>query len=160
MKQKRMLYNSLITPHFTYADIIWNKCGKTNQNKLQQAQNYAAKSILGLSKYSSSSGALKKLELLPLNQKRDIHAAVFVKKSLEEKVPNGIKMKYNSQQRPLILRQGRLQTPRHRTTLYENGTFYSSIQSWNNIPQEIKETTIGQFKNKLQKHKLQLFLET
>ena len=27
MKQKRLLYNSLITPQFTYADIIWNKCG-------------------------------------------------------------------------------------------------------------------------------------
>ena len=160
MKQKRLLYNSLITPHFTYGDVIWNKCGKANQNKLQQAQNYAAKSILGLSKYSSSREALKKLELLPLNQKRDIHAAVFVKKSLEEKVPNEIKIRYNTQQRPSTLRQGRLQTPSHRTTLYETGTYYSSIQIWNTIPQDIRQTSIGQFKNKLQKYKRQLYSET
>ena len=154
MKQKRILYNSLVTPHFTYADIIWNKCGTINQNKLQQAQNYAAKSILGQSKYSSSKEALRKLELLRLKDKRDIHTAVFVKKALDEKAPKEIVNKYNNQQRPLTLRQGRLQTPRHRTNLYETGAYYSSIQIWNSIPQEIKETPTQQFRSKLQKHKL------
>ena len=159
MKQKRLLYNSLITPQFTYADIIWNKCGRTNQNKIQQAQNYAAKSILGLSKYSSTTEALKKLELLPLNEKRDIHTAVFARKALEENAPSEIHEKYNSQQRPASLRQNRLQTPRHRTKLYETGTFYSSIQIWNEVPQTIKNTSIGTFKNNLQKYKLQKYLE-
>ena len=159
MKQRRVLYNSLITPHFTYGDIIWNKCGRTNQNKIQQAQNYAAKSILGLNKYSSSQAALKKLDLLCLSQKRDIHAAVFVKKALDEKAPIEIQAKYNNQQRPSSLRQGRLQTPRHRTTLYETGAYYSSLQIWNSTPQDIKQTSLTQFRTKLQKHKLQQHAE-
>ena len=160
MKQKRILYNSLVTPHFTYGDVIWNKCGRMNENKLQQAQNYAAKSILGVNKFSSSRAALKKLELLPLTEKRDIHSAVFVKKALAERAPTEIQVKYNNQQRPSALRQGRLQTPQHKTKLYETGAYYSSLQFWNTLSPEVQHTSPDQLKNKLQKQKLTTFLET
>ena len=72
MKQQRILYNSLVAPHFSYADLIWGNCGTVNSNKIQQAQNFAAKSMLRMNKYDSSSLALKKLELLPLSEKRRI----------------------------------------------------------------------------------------
>ena len=81
-KQQRILYNSLVVPYFSYADIIWTNCSDKNNRKLQLAQNFAAKSMLGAKKYSSSTAALKKLELLPLKQKREIHLAVHVKKAL------------------------------------------------------------------------------
>ena len=158
MKQKRVLYNSLVAAHFTYADVIWNKCGRINENKLQQAQNYAAKSILGLSKYSSSKQALRKLELLPLQEKRNIHTAVFVKKTLENKGPKELIFKYNNSRRPEALRQGNLQLPTHKTQQYENGPFYASLKTWNSTPQNIKQTDINQFKDKLQKHRLAQFL--
>ena len=157
MKQKRVLYDSLITPHFTYGDILWNRCGTINSNKLQQSQNYAAKSMLGVSRYSSSKEALKKLELLPLAQKRDIHTAVFVKKAMEGKVPSEIHMKYINQQRPSNLRQGSFQIPRHRTKLYETGTYYTSIKIWNTLPQKIKENNLASFKHMLQKQKLEKY---
>ena len=157
MKQKRVLYDSLITPHFTYGDILWNRCGTINSNKLQQTQNYAAKSMLGVSKYSSSKEALKKLELLPLAQKRDIHTAVFVKKAIDEKLPNEIRLKYINQHRPAHLRQGNFQIPRHRTKLYETGTYYTSIKIWNTLPHNIKESNMASFKHMLQKHKLQQY---
>ena len=160
MKQKRLLYNSLITPHFTYGDIIWSQCGRKNSNKLQQAQNYAAKSILGVNKYSSSTEALKKLELLPLHQKRDIHSAVFVKKALERKAPSKIHEKYNAHQRPSTLRQGRFRTPTHKTSLYETGTFYSSLKIWNSTPEDIQRTPLENFRMQLQKYKLSNFTET
>ena len=131
-----------------------------NENKLQQARNYAAKSILGLSHYSSSKEAFKKLQLLPLNQKRDIHVVTFVKKALEEKAPSEVQATYKNQQRPSHLRQGKLQTPRHKTTQYETSTFYSSLQTWNSIPQHIKQTNLPQFKTNLQKHMLQKFPES
>ena len=158
MKQKRILYNSLVTPHFSYGDVIWNKCGRTNTNKLQQAQNYAAKSILGISKYSSSKESLKKLELLPLEDKRNIHTAVFVKKCLEGQAPKALTSRYNSFQRPVRLRQGNLQLPTHRTQQYENGPLYSSLKIWNEVPQNLKQTNLTNFKNEFQKQKLSTFL--
>ena len=85
MKQRRILYTSLVTPHFSYADIIWNNCGSSNCNKIQQAQNYAAKSMLGLDKSTSSTQALKKLEMIPLADKRKVNLAVHVKKNPRRK---------------------------------------------------------------------------
>ena len=157
--KKRVLYDCLITPHFSYCDIIWNKCGRANSNKLQQAQNFAAKSILGISKYSSSKAALKKLELLPLDEKRNIHTAVHVKKMIEGKGPTELRCRYQKQQRPEGLRKGNLQLPTHKTTLYETGPFYSSLKIWNSTPTNIQKTDIKQFKDTLQKHRLNKFLE-
>ena len=97
MKQRRVLYTSLVTPHFSYADIIWNNCGAANCNKLQQAQNFAAKSMLGLNKYSSSTQALQKLELIPLADKRKINLVVHVKKSFEGRAPQNIQQLYKNQ---------------------------------------------------------------
>ena len=160
MKQKRILYNSLVTPHFSYCDIIWNKCGRANTNKLQQAQNFAAKSILGVSKFSSSNEALKKLEMLPLEEKRNIHTAVHVKKIIEGNAPEAIKLRYSNLKRPAGLRPGNLQLPRHKTKQYEDGPLYSSLKIWNATPQHIRDTELNQFKDNLQKYKLRTYLET
>ena len=160
MKQKRILYNSLVTPHFSYCDIIWNKCGRANTNKLQQAQNFAAKSILGVSKFSSSKEALKKLEMIPLEEKRNIHTAVHVKKTIEGNAPEAIQSRYRNLKRPAGLRPGNLQFPRHNTKQYEDGPLYSSLKIWNTTPQHIRNTELNQFKDNLQKYKLKTFLET
>ena len=160
LQQKRILYNSLVVPHFTYADIIWNCCGKKNCKRIQQSQNFAAKSILGLSKRSSSTEALKRLELLPLEEKRNIHAAVYVKKALEGIGPPQTVNKYNQQKSRTDLRPGILQIPKHRTAQYEKSPFYSSIKVWNSIPNSIKDLKTETFKNNLQKQKVENFIKS
>ena len=60
------LYNTLIVPIFNYTDIIWGGCNKTQGKRLQITQNFAARSILGKSKYDSGKLALKELNLLNL----------------------------------------------------------------------------------------------
>ena len=137
MKQRRMLYNSLVTPHFSYADTIWGNCGTANSNKIQQAQNFAAKSMLGISKYSSSTQALKKLELIPLSEKRKINTAVQVKKSLSGQSPDNIQHLYQNQishSESRAATRGDLNYPRHRLQQYQQGPLYTSIKNWNSIP--------------------------
>ena len=160
MKQKRILYNSLVVPHFTYGDVIWNCCSKENARKIQQAQNFAVKSMLGLSKRSSSTDALKQLELLPLEEKRNIHAAVHVKKVLDGIGPKETIEKYNNLKRPEDLRPGILQYPKHKTSQYEKGPLYTSIKVWNSIPNHFKNLKVNQFKDNIQKYKLQNFLKS
>ena len=141
-KQQIILYNSLVTPHFSYADIIWNNCSKANSNKLQQAQNYAARSILGCSKYSSATEALSRLRLLPLETKRNIHAAVHVKKTLLGNAPEDIQRRYLQQLKTEDCRgaiRGDLNYPTHKTAQYERGPLYTSIKTWNNIPLNIRD---------------------
>ena len=47
LKLKMTLYQTLISPLFNYADIIWGGCNKKTQQKIQVAQNFAERSILG-----------------------------------------------------------------------------------------------------------------
>ena len=162
MKQKRILYTSLVTPHFSYADIIWHNCGNLNTNKIQQAQNFAAKSMLGVSKYSSSTAALKKLEMIPLAEKRNINLAVHVKKSLEGRAPENIQQIYSNQLSNVVHRAAasrQLNYPKHKLQQYQNGSLYSSIKSWNSIPVNLRNTNITTFKKKLQTHITQQYLQ-
>ena len=153
MKQKRILYTSLVTPHFSYADIIWNGCSRLNQNKIQQAQNFAAKSMLGVKKYTSSTSALKKLEMIPLSGKRKINLAVHVKKSLEGRAPANIQEMYKKQ---LSITNNRsaarrdLNIPKHRLQQYQNGAFYNSIKAWNSLSVKIRDDNLSTFKKHLQ----------
>ena len=56
------LYNSLVRPLFDFGDTIWGDKGTaTLVNELQLLQNKAAKIILGLPSFYSSTDALKEL---------------------------------------------------------------------------------------------------
>ena len=161
-KQQRILYNSLVVPHFSYGDIIWSNLSQTNSRKLQLAQNFAAKSMLGAKKHSSSTEALKKLELIPLYQKRQIHLAVHVKKSLEGHTSDNIKNLYQSQVNNNITRagtRGDLTYPKHKLEQYSKGPFYSSIKTWNSLPPNLRDNNLNNFKTELQKHFVKKFTE-
>merc|ERR1712072_630197 len=80
LKLKMILYNTLIVPIFNYADIIWGGCNKTQARRLQVSQNFAARSILGKSKYDSGKEALKELKLLNLENRLVVHESVFAHK--------------------------------------------------------------------------------
>ena len=64
-----MLYKTIIAPHFDYCNIVWGRCNKQLQNKLQVLQNRAAKIITGTSVYGSSSQALTELKWKTLYEK-------------------------------------------------------------------------------------------
>ena len=162
LKARRTLYSSLVTPHFSYGDTIWGNCGAANRNKLQLAQNYAAKSMLGISKFSSSTQALKKLELLPLAEKRNINFAVQVKKSLLGKSPVNIHQLYVNQlskENSRAATRGDLNFPKHKLQQYQEGPLYTSIKTWNSIPPELRANDLTNFKRKLQSFKTKQYLE-
>ena len=128
--------------HFNYADTVWAGCNKKNTNKLQRTQNLAVKSILGMRKKESSKEALKKANLLPLDEKRKIHEAVYIHKGLSGKLPTAINREY---QQHISLKCNRsanrriLTIPIHKTERFKNSPLYRTIKTWNNIPQHIKE---------------------
>ena len=162
MKQRRILYNSLVTPHFSYADTIWGNCGAVNSNKIQQAQNFAAKSMLGISKYSSSTQALKKLELLPLCEKRKINTAVLTKKSLSGQAPENLQQLFQNQMIRSDTRaaaRGDLNYPKHRLQQYQQGPLYTSIKHWNAIPENLWDLNLTRFKKDLQKYMATQYIE-
>ena len=156
-KSKILLYNSLVASHFNYADTVWGGLNAKNKNKLQRTQNAAVKSILGMHKKDSSVQALKAVKLLPLEQKRKVHEAVYIYKGISGELPTSIAREY---QQHTSLKNNRsakrsiLTIPKHKTEQYKNSPLYRTIKVWNSIPAEFKEKemTTNTFKKKYQAH--------
>ena len=156
-KSRMTLYNSLVASQFNYADTVWAGCTAKNQGKLQRTQNMAIKSMLGLKRQDSSEQALRTANLLPLNQKRKIHEAVYIQKGLAGKLPAAVSREYKQH---FSLKNNRsadkkiLTIPKHRTQNYENCPLYRTIKTWNTIPQDIKDKDVETttFKRAYQRH--------
>ena len=149
IRHRIQLYKSLVEPNFNYADVAWGGCGVTNAKSLQLAQNFAARSILGMRKSASATTALNKLKLLNLKQRRTVHETVFTHKSLINKHPENINSTYQQQLPRTNTRgaaAGRLNIPKHNTAKYEQSPLYRTIKSWNAAPTDMN-------KEDVQKHK-------
>ena len=132
-----ILYNTLIVPIFNYADIIWGGCSKTNARKLQVSQNFAARSILGKSKYDSGKAALRELKLLNLEQRRVVHESVFAHKGLCGKLPITIQNRFKQYLPKMSTRKSKykkLNIPQHNLSKYKKSPIYRTITSWNKTP--------------------------
>ena len=128
------LYQTLVSPIFNYVDIIYGGCTQKNKNKLQVAQNFAVRSILGRNKYESAKNCYKELKLLNLEQRRVVHEAVFVHKSLCNKTTKSIKNKYISFKPKLNTRRAKsfkLNIPQHNASKFKKSPIFRTIQSWN-----------------------------
>ena len=152
---RRKLYDSMITPHFNYCDIVWSGCTKKKANELQRVQNIAAKAIVNR-KDTSSNQALKELKLLPLQNKREIHTAVMVYKTLDGRAPNPqIQEIRNCLPQHTYSTRATTQNTfiykKHKHSKNENSTIYKATRIWNKIPLNIRnQDTQDKFKNTLQ----------
>ena len=77
------LYNTLILPLFDYGDVIWGDKNKdTIMSELQILQNKVAKVLLGHPPRSSSTEALRSLNLKSLSARRFFHRCIVIHKCL------------------------------------------------------------------------------
>ena len=158
LNSRILLTNALVVPHYNYGDVIYDGCGAGARDALERNQGYAAKSILGRSKYSSSTGALKELGWIPLSERRRIHQGVFVHKAIHLKnslhatsaihklLPRHTHSTRHSQ-------TNHLNSQQHQSSLTETSTIYRSTHAWNSFPKDICSiaSTKG-FKDKIQKY--------
>ena len=76
-------YNTLILPLFYYGDVKWgDKHNDTKMSELQILQNKAAKVLLGHPPRSSSTEALRSLDLKSLSARRFFHRCIAIHKCL------------------------------------------------------------------------------
>lgn len=163
LKHRILLYNSLVASHYNYSDTVWSGCGVINEKKLQTTQNFAARSILGKSKHSSATEALKTLNFLPLKEKRKIHEAVYVHKALNEKLPKEIVQQYKSCEPIKHLRSSKFHTlniPKHNTEHYKRGPLYRTLKTWNSVPEKLRsDITTTTFKKNYQSYLIKQYSE-
>ena len=155
MKHRLNLYHAVISPQFSYADIVWGGCNQKEKLSLQRVQNFAAKSITGNRKYDSASNSLKQLQLLNLQQRRSVHETVLVQKALQNKSSENINSLYQDHLSTSNTRQAanrKLLVPSHMTSKFERSPLFRSIASWNRCPNFINTDNIKQHKKQLQNH--------
>ena len=157
-KQRIKLYHAIISPQFSYADIIWGGCRQKETRRLQSVQNFAAKSITGHRKYDSATNSLKQLKFLNLEQRRKVHENVFTHKALLQKSSTNINsqyMEYISAANTRYAEQKKLRIPKHKTSKFQRSPLYRTITSWNAHP-TFSFGNVNQQKTSLQKHLLSL----
>ena len=83
----KLLASALVLSHLDYSNSIL--CGLPGNaiNRLQRVQNWAAKVVLGLSKYDSSREALRSLHWLPVKQRIDFKILCIIFKCLHNMAP-------------------------------------------------------------------------
>lgn len=158
-KHRVTLYKSVISPLFSYADIIWGGCGTKDSQSLQRVQNFAAKSITGNRKYDSATASLRQLKFLNLQQRRQVHESVFTHKALLNENTESINQLYSKYLSTANTRQSdqrRLTIPKHKTARFEKSPLYRSIVSWNSCPTHLPFDNLKQHKTQLQRHMIKL----
>jgi hypothetical protein len=154
VKYRKNLYNAIISPQFSYADIIWGGCRQKESKSLQSVQNFAAKSITGHRKYDSATNSLQQLNLLNLIQRRKVHENTFAHKALLQESPENIINQYNEHLSTANTRQAaqkKLNIPQHKTAKFQRSPIYRTITSWNTYP-NFSFGKVKQHKFLLQKH--------
>ena len=136
----KMLYNSIVAPHFDYCDIVWNTCGETDKEKLQRLQNRCAKIINGARYDSSATEALAILNWDPLKDRVQYHESLTMYKIMNGLTPIYVKDRFKIKDSGYMLRGYKtLSIPKPRTEFKKRSLSYRGAILWNNMPTEIKQ---------------------
>ena len=65
LSSRILLTNALVVPHYNYGDVVYDGCSAEAKQALERNHNYAARALLGKSKFSSATEALNELNWIP-----------------------------------------------------------------------------------------------
>ena len=156
-RTKRLLYDALVAPHFSYADIVWDGCLREQEIELQRLHNFAVKTIAGPN-CGHTAEAMHGLGMIPLKEKRRVHHAVMAHKLINGKGPRELCSRFKNireseQDKSKLANRLRsksrmdIQPEQHRTSRYEKATLYRVAKAWNQTdPKTRKIETTSNFK--------------
>ena len=111
--------------------------------------------MLGMKRDAPSETALKQANMLTLQEKRNIHEAVFTQKALSGKQPAAnIKeyQQYTSLTNNRSAERMILAIPKHKTEKFKSSPIYRTLKTWNSVPLNLKKTDTPAFKKSYQSY--------
>ena len=150
-------YNSFIRPVLEYGNIIYDNCTVANSNYIEAVQLEAARIVTGGKRCTSHESLYCELGWQTLSERRQINKLVRMHAIVNNLAPpflvrllNQFKITHNRSTRSLA--QNNFQTPRCRTSLYQNSFVCSTIVMWNNLEPSLRNLTSKSiFKNQVKK---------
>ena len=139
---KKLLYIAWVRSCLEYASVVWSPHTKGNINNLEQVQRRATRFILG--RDYSENERLSKLNLLPLQYRREINDVVFSFKCFKNIYKLNIFNYVTFRSSVKLLRNVdhlTLDVPFSRTDVFKNSFFIRICRLWNELPLSIREST-------------------
>ena len=151
---------ALVLSNLEYCPVIWSSAAKTQIQKLQIAQNKAARLALHCSKRTHIVDMHRDLSWLSVEKRLQSRVITFFRNVQVDKKPQYFydQITYTKEKHEHMTRQatsGHLLAPKPRTNLLKSSVTYRAIMEWNSLPgyfAEIKSKTT--FKKKLKYHLL------
>jgi len=151
IRTKKLLYITWVRSRLEYVSVVWSPYTKRNITSSEQIQRRATRFILG--KEYSEHERLSKLNLLPLQYRREIHDLVFFFKCFKNMYNLDILdfVSFRTCNKPLRkIDYLTLNVPFSRTESFKNSYFIRVCRSWNERPLNIRESnTLSVFRKKL-----------
>lgn len=148
------MVHAFITSNIDYCNSVCFGLPAYKVKKLQRIQNTAAKMVKGVSKYASSTGALKDLHWLPVTQRIDYKVALLTYKCLNGLAPGYLCNLVTPKSSTRTLRsseQNLLDPPKaKKPTMGQRSFAYAAPTVWNKLDPCLREPmTLNTFKFKL-----------
>ena len=158
-KSLTRFYMTYIRPILEYAGIIWDICTKTQSDLLESINLEAVRIISGLRRGTSQAVLYRELGWTSLAERRSNSKLIQLYKILNDGTPtylSDILFRYNQHDPGYEFRNRNtdLKHPTPRTASFQNSFFISTIDLWNNLNDDIKNscTSLYSFKKALTKH--------
>jgi hypothetical protein len=150
---KKLIYNSIVAPHFDYCATVFWQTNEENLQKLQKLQNIAMRHILNCKRRTSTNHMLRELGWLDMRKKLELSVLVMVKKIVNgNDLPPYMSenVKYNKDVHAYETRsRDHLHVKRVSGVFAEKSLCHSGFVRYNSLPNEVKNTEkINAFKGK------------
>ena len=150
----KLLYEKTIQPVMDYACSVWCHTIKSNINKLQRVQNYAARIIAGNFDYlnTNSIDLIRSLRWANVQERWDYFTAVLLYKAIHGLTPmymtDNVVMAGETHDRDTRLSDSNdVNIPPHNSNVLKRSFIYNGSVIWNNLPDEIRMATdVADFK--------------
>ena len=132
---KLKLFKTLILPHITYCDTIFNSATNERLISLRRAINYCLRFIYRLGPRMHITHLQSSLLGVPFANFFDYRCVLMIHKIVNNNVPNYLTKKITFGR---SVRQNGLLAVRARTEHYKRSTFVRGVILWNSLPNSIR----------------------
>ena len=149
-----MLYKAFILPHLGYCGPLMLGLGKVQSDRLDNANYYILRSVLGYGKTVPYEQILSTVELSNLKKRRIYQSIVLLYKSLYGDGPQYIKNLFSFRKTHYNLRGDgyKLAIPRFNLLWKKKSFSYMAANVWNSLPNKVHNAaSLTEFKSNLKK---------
>ena len=140
----KLLYNSLVLPHFDYCSPVWSNRYQSHTTQLFKVQKRAARLIMNQSYETPSVLLFKGLKWMTLEERFEFNRVLMIYKCLHNLAPPYLSAELVSPSQihehfTRITTSGELSIPKFQTDCYKHSPIVSSLRSWNSLDRLIRE---------------------